>query len=155
MIGSIAVQAVEGATRLSDLAVVVPTGGRTVEIRMHQAGYRKAVMSAVQASPDFNQQPQPDPDNELVLYLKVEPEDAAEQARRAKELLHAWRERVRLATHARTRKHQDWKKDRAVGVDDLRRLDKELSRKQDAVMAKIDAAEKDILKHLSSRHGKY
>ncbi len=56
--------------RLDELAVVVPTRGRTVEIRMHDPASRKAIMSAVQASADFNQQPQADPDNELVLFLR-------------------------------------------------------------------------------------
>ncbi len=137
--------------RLDELAVVVPTRGRTVEIRMHDPASRKAIMSAVQASADFNQQPQADPDNELVLFLKVEIERADDQVRRARELAHEWRDHVRHATHRRQKLHQAWKKDKAVVVDAAHRLDKELAKLQDGALAKIDAVEKDTVREINAR----
>lgn len=141
------------AVPLHEMAVVIPTQGRTVEIRMHEVSSKKAIMSAIQASEHFNQQPQPDADNELVLYLKIEPESTEELARRAKDLCHEWRDQVRKGTHKRQKLHQQWKKDSRVKSDDVRLLDRDVKKLQDATMAKIDAAEKEAIKQINSRRG--
>ncbi len=131
---------------LRELAQVVPRGGRTVSILAHEAGSVKAIMSAVQASPDFNQQPQRDPDNELELTLKVEPERREDVQRRAKAACHEWRERVRQVRQRRDRLHAAWRRDGALGPDLKRTADKELDKIIKAKVADIDAAEKEALK---------
>ncbi|TPX17969.1 uncharacterized protein E0L32_011970 [Thyridium curvatum] len=135
---------------LDQLAMVVPQGGRTIEIRLHEASSKKSVMSAVQASPDFNQQPQADPDNELVLLLRIQPEPADAQVKRVKEVCREWREQVRLAGQKRHKMHQAWKKDKSATPDDVHRLDKELQKLQDKKMEAIDRTEKEALKQVSN-----
>ncbi|KAH8682402.1 ribosome recycling factor domain-containing protein [Xylariales sp. PMI_506] len=132
-----------GATYpLRELAEVVPKGGRTISILVHEEAYVKPVMSAIQASRDFNQQPQRDPDNELELVLKVEPDKREDVVKRVKAVCHEWRERVRQVRHKRDKTHAAWKKDGLVGPDLKRKLDSELDKIIKAKVAEIDAAEK-------------
>ncbi|CAK7273653.1 ribosome-recycling factor [Sporothrix epigloea] len=165
---------------LSQLALVIPrAGGRLVELRMHNPASRKAIISAVQSNPLFHgQQPQPDPNDELVLLLKLggagsaaaaggrdgvkgskggtSPTAAAiaDRTRRVNELANTWRSQIRKATERRHKMHQQWKKDKAVQPDDLHRLERDLLKGQEKRMAKLDVAEKEALKQaerISSR----
>ena len=137
-----------GATyALRELAQVVPRpGGRSVSILAHEPGSIKAIMSAVQASPDFNQQPQRDPDNELELLLKVEPESREDSARRVEAACHEWRERIRAVRHRRDKLHTTWRKEGSLGPDLKRTADKALEKVIKAKMTEIDTAEKEALK---------
>ena len=116
-------------------------------------------MSAVQKNSAVfrGQQPQPDPDDELVLLVKVGAAPggaggaaslAAEHARRINDLAHGWRTQIRKATSRRQKTHQTWKKDRTVSPDDLRRLDRDLLKGQEKRMAKVDSEEKDTLRRI-------
>ncbi|KAI1879897.1 hypothetical protein JX265_001518 [Neoarthrinium moseri] len=137
----------EGATYpLRELAQVVPKGGRTISILVHEEAYVKPVMSAIQASRDFNQQPQRDPDNELELVLKMELEKREDVAKRAKAVCHDWRERVRQIRQKRDKLHATWKKDGLIVPDLQKRANTELDKVIKAKIAEIDAAEKDALK---------
>ncbi|ERS99703.1 hypothetical protein HMPREF1624_03066 [Sporothrix schenckii ATCC 58251] len=143
---------------LSQLALIIPrAGGRVVELRMHNPASRKAITSAVQTNPLFQgQQPQLDPNDELVLLIRLGGANdkttssaaaAAERLRRVHDLANAWRTDLRKATTRRQKIHQGWKKDKSVQPDDLFRLDRELLKGQDKRMAKVDATEKDAAKH--------
>ncbi|RYP56162.1 hypothetical protein DL771_012107 [Monosporascus sp. 5C6A] len=131
---------------LRELAQVIPRGGRAVSILAHEAGSIRAIMSAVQASPDFNQQPQRDPDNELELVMKIESESRDDVVRRVKAACHEWRERVRRERHRRDKLHTAWRKEGDLGPDLKRTADKQLDKIIKAKMTEIDAAEKEALK---------
>lgn len=156
--GESAVEAPSSLVPLSQLALVIPrAGGRVVELRMHNPASRKAIVSAVQTNPLFQgQQPQSDANDELVLLIKLggvndkttsSAAAAAERTRRVHDLANAWRAQIRKATARRQKAHQQWKKDKTVQPDDLHRLDRDLLKGQEKRMAKIDAAEKEALKH--------
>ncbi|KAI1119278.1 ribosome recycling factor [Nemania sp. NC0429] len=113
---------------LRELAQVVPRGGRAVSLLVHEADHVRAIMSAVQASPEFNQQPQRDPDNELELVLKVQPETRDDLVRRVRDLANDWTARVRLIRQKRDKTHVAWKKAGAVGADMKFTADKELDK---------------------------
>lgn len=131
---------------LKEVAQIVPRGGRTISILAHEEAYIKPIMSAVQASADFNQQPQRDPDNELELILKIEPEKRDDLLKRIKAMCHEWRERVRSVRQKRDKQHVTWRKDGEIGPDLKRTADKELDKIIKAKMAEIDQAEKEALK---------
>ncbi|RYP17971.1 hypothetical protein DL765_004190 [Monosporascus sp. GIB2] len=131
---------------LRELAQVIPRGGRTVSILAHEAGSIRAIMSAVQASPEFNQQPQRDPDNELELVMKIEAESRDDVVRRVKAACHEWRERVRRERQRRDKLHTAWRKEGNLGPDLKRTADKQLDKIIKAKMTEIDAAEKEALK---------
>ncbi|KAI0425374.1 ribosome recycling factor [Xylaria sp. FL1042] len=131
---------------LRELAQVVPRGGRAVSLLVHEAGYVKPIMSAVQGSSQFNQQPQRDPDNELELTLKVEPESREDLAKRVKAVAHEWRERVRAVRQKRDKLHVAWRKEGVLGPDLKRTADKELDKVIKAAIAEVDALEKSTLK---------
>ncbi|ETS74802.1 hypothetical protein PFICI_13286 [Pestalotiopsis fici W106-1] len=149
LIGSLRVQPdkKEAATYpLRELAQVVPKGGRTISLLVHEEASIKPIMSAIQASRDFNQQPQRDPDNELELVLKMELESREDVARRAKAVCHEWREKVRQVRQKRDKVHAAWKKDGLLLPDAKRKADTELDKVIKAKVAEIDAAEKEALK---------
>jgi len=131
---------------LRELGQVVPKGGRTISIILHEEAYIKPVMSAIQASPDFNQQPQRDPDNELELILKIEAESPEDVAKRIKALCHDWRGKVKLIRQKRDKQHTSWRKDGLILADDKKLADKELEKVIKALNAEIDAKEKETLK---------
>ncbi|KAK1764827.1 ribosome recycling factor domain-containing protein [Phialemonium atrogriseum] len=139
---------------LHELAAVVPKGGRNIGVLVHEAAYIKPVMSAIQASPDFNQQPQRSEENELELILKVEPERKEGLVKRAKELCHAWREQVRAERHKRDVVVKRWHKDGLLTANDKTRLEKELQKLQDKRMAHVDSKEKEILQHIAAKEGR-
>ncbi|KAI1128676.1 ribosome recycling factor [Nemania abortiva] len=136
---------------LRELAQVVPRGGRTVSLLVHEAVYVKAIMSAVQGSPEFNQQPQRDADNELELILKVEPEKREDLVKKVKAVAHEWRERIRAARQKRDKQHVTWKKDGLIGPDLKRTADKELDKVIKAATAEVDDAEKSAVKAAESK----
>jgi ribosome recycling factor len=131
---------------LRELAQVVPKGGRTISLLVHEEASIRPIMSAIQSSRDFNQQPQRDPDNELELVLKMELESREDVARRAKAVCHEWREKVRQVRQKRDKVHAAWKKDGLLLPDAKRKADTELDKVIKAKIAEIDAAEKDALK---------
>lgn len=131
---------------LRELAQIVPKGGRTISILVHEAESIKPIMSAIQASKEFNQQPQRDPDNELELVLKMELEKREDVVKRVKAVCHEWRERVRQVRQKRDKVHAAWKKDGLLLPDVKRKADTELDKVIKAKMSEIDAAEKEALK---------
>ncbi|KAK6949422.1 hypothetical protein Daesc_009498 [Daldinia eschscholtzii] len=133
---------------LREVAQVVARGGRTISLIAHEAAYVKPIMSAVQASPDFNQQPQRDPDNELELVLKIEPETRDDLLKRTKAVCNDWRDRVRSVRQKRDKQHVTWQKNGDIGPDLKRTADKELEKIIKAKMAEIDTLEKDTIKTL-------
>lgn len=139
---------------LHELAAVVPKGGRNISVLVHEATYVKPVMSAIQASPDFNQQPQRSEDNELELFLKIEPEKREDVVRRAKEACHSWREQIRAETHKRGVVIKKWLAEGILTTNDKTRLEKEVKKQQDKRMASVDAKEKEILHHIATRDGR-
>ncbi|KAK7983880.1 ribosome recycling factor [Apiospora arundinis] len=136
---------------LRELASVIPKGGRTISILVHEAANIKPIMSAVQAHRDFNQQPQRSPDNELELILKVEPEKREDVAKRIKAICHDWRERIRDVRQRRDKLHAAWKKDGSLLPDAKRKADTELDKVIKAEVAKVDAAEKETTKATESK----
>ncbi|KAI9171722.1 Glutarate-semialdehyde dehydrogenase [Paramyrothecium foliicola] len=143
-----------GGTRifpLRELAQVVPrSGSRTVSLLLNDRAYIKPVMSAVQASPEYNQQPQRSEDNELELLLKVEAERADDLVRLVRENTQAWREQIRQAR----RKHDKVLKDAKKGgllPDVLRAAEKEVQKIQDQKMKEIDDEEKKMVKQIGQR----
>lgn len=133
---------------LRELCQVVPRSGRTISLLVNDREYIKPIMSAVQASPDFNQQPQRSEDNDLELLLKVEMERKEDVVRRLKDMTQTWRERVR---HART-KHdkflKDWKKSKVLTADVARKAEAELQKVQNKKMKEIDDEEARTVKQL-------
>lgn len=136
---------------LRELAQVVHRGGRSVSILVSDAEYVKPIMSAVQASDDFNQQPQRDPDNELELLLRVEPEDPEEQQRRLRGEVSAWRDAVRGVMAARKHRHAAWLKDKHVTKDDVKALEKKIKSMQDKKIEQVDRSEKQITQQMAKR----
>ncbi|GKT64459.1 ribosomal recycling factor [Colletotrichum tofieldiae] len=134
---------------LRELAEIVPRpGGRTVSLLLHEKDYVKPVMAAVQASADFNQQPQRDPDNELELILKVEATNKDAVVRRAKDAAQAWRDKMRTVTEKRKKVHAKWQKEADIVPDLKRRADKELQKLQDKEMKVVDAAEQQAVRKI-------
>ncbi|CAJ2500604.1 Uu.00g034570.m01.CDS01 [Anthostomella pinea] len=149
VIGSLRVQPdrkVATTYPLRDLAQVIPRGGRSVSLLVHEETSVKPIMSAVQASADFNQQPQRDADNELELVLKIEPEKREEVLRRTKTVCHEWRDRVRAVRQKREKSHATWRKESDLLPDLKKTADKELEKIIKARMDKVDAAEKEAVK---------
>lgn len=133
---------------LRELAQVVPRSGRTVSLLVHDKEYIKPVMSAVQASKEFNQQPQKSPDNDLELLLKVEAERKDDVARRVKETTQAYRERVRQVRSRHEKVLKGWAKTGVVLPDVVKRAEKELQKVQDKKMKEIDQEEAQIIRQL-------
>lgn len=136
---------------LRELAQVVHRGGRSVSILVSDAEYVKPIMSAVQASDDFNQQPQRDPDNELELLLRIEPEDPEEQLRRLRGEITAWRDAVRGVMAARKHRHAAWLKEKHITKDDVKALEKKIKSMQDKKIEQVDRSEKQIAQQMANR----
>lgn len=133
---------------LRELAQVVPRSGRSISLLVNEKSYIKPIMSAVQSSKEFNQQPQRSEDNELELLLKVEMERKDEVVRRIKEATQAWRERVRGARTKHEKVLKDWKKNGTVLPDIVKKAEKELQKVQDKKMKEIDQEEAQTIKQL-------
>ncbi|KAH0492534.1 hypothetical protein TgHK011_007482 [Trichoderma gracile] len=136
---------------LRELAQIVPRSGRIISLLVNEREYIKPIMSAVQASKDFNQQPQRSEDNELELLLRVEMERKEDLVRRVKEACQGWRERVRQARTKHEKALKDWKKNGVVLPDVVRKADKELQKVQDKKMKEIDGEEAQVIKQLDRR----
>lgn len=136
---------------LRELATVAPLGGRRWSILAFEESSVKAIVSAVQRSDEFNQQPQRSPDNPLELTMTVEPERADDLARRAKEVCQAWRTRVRDEAHRRAETHKRWRAEGVILADDLHRLKEKLQKLQDERMKVIVAKEKEVVQQIMAR----
>ncbi|KAH7156303.1 ribosome recycling factor domain-containing protein [Dactylonectria macrodidyma] len=133
---------------LRELAQVVPRPGRTISLLVHEKDYIKPIMSAVQSSREFNQQPQRSEDNELELLLKVELERKDDVARRIKETMQAYRERIRQVRSKHEKTLKDWKKNGTVLPDLVKRAEKELQKVQDKKMKELDQEEAQMIRQL-------
>lgn len=133
---------------LQELAQVVPRSGRSISLLLHDRAYVKPIMSAVQASPEFNQQPQRAEDNDLELLLKVELEKPEDAIRRIKDICQAWRERIRQARTRHEKVIREWKRTNAVRPDDARKADKEMQKVQDKKMQEIEQDEARVIKQI-------
>ncbi|PNP58553.1 hypothetical protein THARTR1_01569 [Trichoderma harzianum] len=136
---------------LRELAQIVPRSGRIISLLVNERDYIKPIMSAVQASKDFNQQPQRSDDNELELLLKVEMERKEDLVRRVKDACQGWRDRVRQARTKHEKALKDWKKNGTVLPDVVRKADKELQKLQDKKMKEIDGEEAQVIKQIDRR----
>ncbi|KAK4084556.1 uncharacterized protein Triagg1_1036 [Trichoderma aggressivum f. europaeum] len=136
---------------LRELAQIVPRSGRIISLLVNERDYLKPIMSAVQASKDFNQQPQRSEDNELELLLKVEMERKEDLVRRVKDACQGWRDRVRQARTKHEKALKDWKKNGTVLPDVVRKADKELQKLQDKKMKEIDGEEAQVIKQIERR----
>ncbi|CEJ88981.1 hypothetical protein VHEMI04948 [[Torrubiella] hemipterigena] len=137
-----------GSFPLRELAQVVPRSGRTISLLVNDREYIKPIMSAVQSSPDFNQQPQRSEDNDLELLLRVEMQRKDEVLRRIKETAQAWRDRVRQARAKHDKQIKDWKKAGTILPDVAKRADKELQKLQDKKIKEIDGEETQTVRAL-------
>lgn len=133
---------------LSELAQVVPRSARTISLLVNDKEYIKPIMSAVQSSKDYNQQPQRSEDNDLELILKVEMERKDDVVRRVKEATQQWRERVRAARTKHDKLIKDGKKTKAITADVAKKAEKELQKVQDKKMKEIDEDEARTIKSL-------
>lgn len=136
---------------LSEVASVVPRGGRNLSIIVSDPSYIKPVMSAVQNSEKFNQQPQQDPDNDLELVLRIEADDPEEQVKRLKATFNAWKDAAREALAERKGKHAKWLKAKDITKDELKLLDKKTKALQDKEFEAIDTKEKKYQNDLAKR----
>jgi ribosome recycling factor len=151
VIGALPVQVSKSSREtfpLRELAEIVPRGGRSISLLVHDKEYVKPIISAVQSSDDFNQQPQRDPDNELELTLKIEPERREEQAARLKAVTLQWRDRIRQVRSKREKQTDKWVKEKVVLLDVGAQVAKALGKLQDETLKDIDKLEKQILKGL-------
>lgn len=133
---------------LSELAQVVPRSGRTISLLVNDRSYIKPIMSAVQSSEDFNQQPQRSDDNDLELLLKVEMERREDIVKRVKETTQTWRDRVRSARTKHEKTIKAWQKSKVITSDLAKKADKELQKLQDKKMKEIDDEEAKTIKAL-------
>lgn len=133
---------------LHELCQVVPRPGRTISLLVHDRVYVKPIMSAIQASPDFNQQPQHAEDNDLELILRVQAERKEDVTRRLREATRTWRERVRHARGRHEKVIKDWKKNKVLTTDVARKAETELQKVQDKKMKEIDDEEAKATKQL-------
>jgi len=126
-------------------------GGRRFSILAFDEASVKPIMSAIQSSPDFNQQPQRNEENPLELVMTVEPERAEELQKRVKEVCQEWREQLRKETHKREKLHKTWRSDGLIVADDLVRLKDKMQKLQDERMKVIAQKEKEVLQAVTSR----
>lgn len=137
---------------LRDIAEIVPRGGgRTVSILAHEERHVKAILSAVQASDDFNQQPQRDEDNPLELLLRVEAESADEIRARVAALCHERRTAVRASRDKREKVMDGWVKSKEVTKDVRIKASQKLLVLQRTKLAEIDKIEEATLKKLQAK----
>jgi ribosome recycling factor len=134
---------------LSQLATIAHRGGhRVVTILAHEAASIKPIMSAVQSSPSFNQQPQRNPDNELELTVRIQAETRDQLVAKVKETCLSWRDQVRAARQARLKMQDKWSKQKMITTDDKARLDKEVEKQMEQQLKNVTAKEKEALAQL-------
>ncbi|KAG6058976.1 hypothetical protein E4U17_007198 [Claviceps sp. LM77 group G4] len=133
---------------LRELAQVVPRSGRTISLLVNDREYIKPIMSAVQASKDYNQQPQRSEDNDLELLMKVELERKDDLIRRVKEVTQGWKEKIRQGRSRFDKTLKGWAKKGTVLKDVAHKAEKELQKVLDEKMKEIAAEEAQALKQL-------
>ncbi|KAK3939690.1 ribosome recycling factor-domain-containing protein [Diplogelasinospora grovesii] len=143
---------------LRDVATVTPVGGaggvvRKWSIVAYEQASVKGIMSAVQRSEQFNQQPQKNEENPLELTLTVEPERADALTKRAKEACQAWRTKIRDESHKRETLHKKWKTDGHLLPDDVKKLKEKVQKLQDDKMKVVQQKEKEVLQAIMSKAG--
>lgn len=131
---------------LREVARVEPGKGRAVSIMVHEEAYIKPVMSAIQNSPQFNQQPQPSPDNELELIMKVELQSRDDIVKEIKAVCHQWREDIRGVRRKRVQLFSKWRKEKLLLPDDERRAEQALDKLIKAKGTDIDNEENTAIK---------
>ncbi|KAK3489506.1 ribosome recycling factor domain-containing protein [Neurospora hispaniola] len=138
---------------LRDLATVaqVSGSGRKWSILCFDESSVKPIMSAVQKSPDFNQQPQRSEENPLELTITVEPERAEDLQKRVKELCQLWRDKLRAETHKREAVHKKWKQQEKILDDDVKALKTKVQKLQDERMKAVAAREKEVCNAVMAR----
>lgn len=152
-LSSLSVPTRDGAFPLRELAQVVPRTNRTISLLVNDKSHVKPIMSAIQASGAFNQQPQKDPENELELVMRVEVERPEEVKKRLKEVCHVWRERVRGVRQKREKVINGWKKDKVVSADVGRKIGTELTNIMKKELEKIDKAEAQAVAQVDKSRG--
>ncbi|KAK5658758.1 hypothetical protein OQA88_1568 [Cercophora sp. LCS_1] len=133
---------------LRELATVAPLGGRRWSILAFEEASVGPIISAVQRSKDFNQQPQRNEENPLELTITIEPEKPGDLERHVKETCQAWRTKVRNETHKREDLHKKWRKQGLIVDDDTRALEKKVRDLQTKALNDIAAKEKAALASL-------
>ncbi|KAK4451563.1 ribosome recycling factor domain-containing protein [Podospora aff. communis PSN243] len=136
---------------LRELAAVAASGARRFTILAFDESSIKPIMSAIQNSEAFNQQPQRNEENPLELTLLLEPVRVEDLTKKAKEACQAWRERLRDETHKREKLHKKWKGDKTVSADDVVRLKDKMQKLQDERMKGIAAKEKQVLASIAKK----
>jgi ribosome recycling factor len=138
---------------LRELATVAPLGGRRWSILAFEEASVKPIISAVQRSDEFNQQPQRSESNPLELTMTVEPERADALAKRAKDICQVWRVKVREEAHKRGELHKKWRGEGLVLSDEAHKLKEKLQKLQDDRMKGILAKEKEVVGAIMARAG--
>lgn len=133
---------------LRELCQVVPRSGRTISLLVNDKEYVKPLMSAVQSSKEFNQQPQRSPDNDLELLLKIEMERKEDVAKRVKETAQQWKDRVRQARTKHDKVVKAWKQDKVLTVDMARKVEGELQKVQSKKLQEVEEEEKKLLRQV-------
>ncbi|KAK1783674.1 ribosome recycling factor domain-containing protein [Copromyces sp. CBS 386.78] len=138
---------------LRDLATVaqVSGSGRKWSILCFDESSVKPIMSAVQNSPDFNQQPQRSEENPLELTITVEPERAEDLQKRVKELCQMWRDKLRAESHKREALHKKWKQGGSILEDDVKSLKGKVQKLQDERMKGVAVREKEVCQAVMAR----
>ncbi|KAK4128904.1 ribosome recycling factor [Parathielavia appendiculata] len=136
---------------LRELATVAPLGARRWSILAFEEASVKPIISAVQKSDEFNQQPQRSEENPLELTMTVEPERAEALVKRAKDVCQAWRTRVREEAHKRGELHKKWRAEKLVLNDDMYKLREKLQKLQDEMMKVILVKEKEVVAGIMAR----
>ncbi|KAG6121536.1 hypothetical protein E4U13_004439 [Claviceps humidiphila] len=133
---------------LRELAQVVPRSGRTISLLVNDREYIKPIMSAVQSSKDYNQQPQRSEDNDLELLMKVELERKDDLIRRVKEVAQGWKEKIRQGRSRHDKVLKGWAKKGTILKDVAHKAEKELQKVLDEKLKEIAAEEAQALKQL-------
>lgn len=132
----------DGVFPLGELAQVVPRGARTISLLVNDRAYIKPIMSAVQSSPEFNQQPQRADDNDLELVLRVAPQRRDEVALKIRDAAQEWREHVRNTRTKWEKVVKTWRRDHLLLKDVQVRVAQQIQKNQDIEMGKITKAER-------------
>jgi ribosome recycling factor len=136
---------------LRELATVAALGARRFTILTFDESSIKPILSAIQNSESFNQQPQRSEENPLELTLLLEPVRVEDLTKKAKEACQVWRDRLRDETHKREKLHKKWKGDKTISADDMVRLKDKMQKLQDERMKGIAAKEKQVLASIAKK----
>ncbi|EAS36914.3 ribosome recycling factor domain-containing protein [Coccidioides immitis RS] len=110
--------------RLSELAQVIPKGGRMVTILVGEEEFIKPITSALQAVPSLSLNPQPDPHNKLQLNLPIPPPTRESRDQAVKDAKAAMEKASASVKNARANMNKKLKalgNKKAVRPDDLRK----------------------------------